>query len=119
MPKTNIAVYQFGRTTASFVIPNGVTVTNSPWTDCVTALSQANYKHLGLSIRAPGKWSSPGTNVGFEAASTKYSEKVLGAPHVHGGQGVEHRAAIGYTATPAKPPATHYEHMKIYIGEFS
>jgi hypothetical protein len=38
---------------------------------------------------------------------------------VHGGQGVNHRAAIGYTATAAAGPATHYEFMKIYIGQFS
>jgi hypothetical protein len=119
MPTTKLAVYQYGRTTASFVIAGGVKVTGSPWQDCVTALAQANYKHVGIAIRAPGKWSSPGSNPGSLAASTKYGPGVLSKPHVHGGQGVEHRAAIGYTATPAPDPETHYQHMKIYIGEFS
>jgi hypothetical protein len=122
MPNTRIAVHEYNQTTKSFVIHGGVTVTGNAWNDCVTALNQANFRpvqHPGQTIRVPAHWSNPGNNVGNVAVSTAYNGAVLGQPHVHGGQGVGHRAAIGYTATAAPAPATHYEVMKIYIGEFS
>ena len=122
MPLTRLAVHEYNQTTQSFVIHGGVTVTGSAWNDCVAALNQANFRpvqHPLQTIRAPGAWTNPGNNVGNVAVSTAFNGTVLGNPHVHGGQGVGHRAAIGYTATPAAAPATHYEFMKIYIGQFS
>jgi hypothetical protein len=45
-----------------------------------------------------------------------YSAAVLGMPHVHGGPGVTHRAALGRRETVVNG---YYQYLNIYIGEFS
>lgn len=122
MPATNLAVHEYGHTTRNFLLPHGVAKSNSIWADCITALQDADYhpqQHSAQTVRAPNAWSSPGTNIESAAASAQWNNAYLGQPHVHGGVGVGHRAAIGcrFSLHPGQPP--YYNWLRIYIGEFS
>lgn len=124
MPVTRIAVYEYGATTKSYVVQGGVVRSASIWNDCLTALNalSVNFRPQqwpGQTIRAPGNWSNPANNIGNAAANTAYSAAVLASPHVHGGIGVGHRAAIGCVTNSAPAIGGVYPYMKIYIGEFS
>jgi hypothetical protein len=124
MPLTRIAVYEYGATTKSYIIHGGVIRSASVWDDCITALNDlsVNFRPQqwpGQTIRSPGAWSNPANNIGNAAASRAYSTAVLGSPHVHGGVGVTHRAAIGCVTNAAPAIGGVYPFMKIYIGEFS
>lgn len=124
MPNTKLAVYEYGAITKSFIVPSGVVRTASVWDDCVNALNAIGVAFRpnqwpNQTIRAPNAWSSPGSNIGNQAASTAYSAAVLASPHVHGGVGPQHRAAIGCVTNHAPPVGGIYPFMKIYIGEFS
>ncbi|OUR97573.1 hypothetical protein A9Q81_12935 [Gammaproteobacteria bacterium 42_54_T18] len=121
---TKIAIYEYNETTKSYVIPGGVTCTLSIWDDCITALNalSVNFRpgqFPGQTVRAPGAWSTPALNIGAAAVSTRYTASVLGDPHVHGGAGVNHRAAIGCVTNSAPPVGGDYPFMEIYIGQFS
>lgn len=124
MPLTRLAVYEYNQTTKSFIVQGGVVRTLSIWDDCITALNalSVNFRPRqwpNQTIRAPGAWSNPANNVGNAAVSTAYSAAVLADPHVHGGQGVGHRAAIGCVTNQAPGVGNVYPFMKIYIGQFS
>ncbi|SFC96735.1 hypothetical protein [Pseudoalteromonas denitrificans] len=124
MPVTRIAVYEYNQTTKSYVINAGVVRGNSIWDDCITALNSldVNYRPEqcpGQTIRSPGAWSNPANNIGNAAVSTRFGAGVLADPHVHGGVGVGHRAAIGCVTNDAPAIGGTYPYMKIYIGEFS
>jgi len=123
MADTHIAVHEYGHTTKSYVIRGGVTVTNSVWNDCVDAVCTAGFKPQQFpqqTIRKPGHWSTPANNLGNAACSQAYTNGVMANPHVHGGAGSTHRAAIGYRMTPADNEVGEtYQFMKIYIGQFS
>lgn len=124
MPNTKIAVYEYGSTTKSYVVAGGVVRTACVWDDCVYALNAVGvafrpYQWPNAAIRAPGAWSNPANNIGNAAASTQYGQGVLASPHVHGGTGVQHRAAIGCVTNHAPAIGGFYPFMKIYIGEFS
>ena len=115
---TKIAIHEYGATTQSYSIAN-LPATASVWDDCVTAINIAGFRPQQFplqTIRAPGAWSSPGTNVDNAAASQAFAAGVLASPHVHGGQGPGHRAAIGCRVVLA---GANYQFMKIYIGQFS
>lgn len=122
MPDTHIAIHEFGATTKSYVIRGGVVATGSIWDDCLNAITDAGFRpqaHPLQAMRRPGAWSSPGTNRGNAAASKAWGADVMGTPHLHGGQGVNHRCAIGCRLTPAAvAPGGTYQFMKIYLGEF-
>ncbi|WP_156880403.1 MULTISPECIES: hypothetical protein [Thermomonas] len=123
MPSTHIAIHEYGNTTRSYVIPAGVVASGSIWEDCLNAISASGFRPAqwpGQTIRRPNAWSNPANNVGNAAASQAFVESVKKNPHVHGGVGVNHRAAIGCRLTPQVVPAgSTYQFMKIYIGQFS
>jgi len=124
MTMTRLAVYEYGATTKSYIVHGGVVRTDSVWDDCINALTalSVNFRPQqwpGQTIRRPGAWSNPAHNVGNAAASTSYNATVMGNPHIHGGTGVTHRAAIGCVTNSAPAIGGNYPFMKIYIGEFS
>ncbi|VUD67311.1 hypothetical protein TDB9533_03729 [Thalassocella blandensis] len=124
MPLTRLAVYEYGATTKSYIVHGGVTRTASIWDDCITALNaiSVNFRPQqwpGQTVRAPGAWSNPANNVGNAAASTAFGANVMSNPHVHGGVGVGHRAAIGCVTNNAPVIGGNYPYMKIYLGQFS
>lgn len=123
MPDTRIAIHEYGHPTKSYFIAGGVVASGSIWEDCLTAITAAGFRPQqwpGQTIRRPNAWSNPANNVDNAAASTAYSATVLAEPHVHGGVGPGHRAAIGCRLTPAAPAVGGtYQFMKIYIGQFS
>lgn len=124
MPLTRIAVYEYGATTKSYVVRGGVVRSASVWDDCINALTalSVNFRPKqwpGQTIRSPGHWSNPANNIGNAAASASYNATVMGNPHVHGGVGGTHRAAIGCVTNTPPAIGSTYPFMKIYIGEFS
>ncbi|MCD9087847.1 hypothetical protein [Stenotrophomonas sp. SY1] len=124
MPNTKLAVYEYGAITRSYVVPNGVVRTDCVWNDCIDALNALGVDFRPVqwpnaAVRRPNAWSNPGNNIGANAASTAYGPAVLGSPHVHGGIGPQHRAAIGCTTNNQPPLGNIYPFMKIYIGQFS
>ena len=122
MPDTHIAIHEYNQTTKSYVIKGGVVASASIWEDCLEAITAAGFRpqqYPFQAIRRPNAWSSPATNLGNAAASKAWAEGVMGTPHVHGGQGKEHRCAIGCRLTPiGAQPGTIYQFMKIYLGGF-
>jgi hypothetical protein len=123
MPDTRIAIHEYGATTKSHFIAGGIQSTGSIWQDCLDAIASVGFRpeqYPGQAIRAPGAWSNPANNVDNAAASQAFGAGVLANPHVHGGVGPRHRAAIGCRLTPAAVAAGGtYQYMKIYIGQFS
>lgn len=124
MPSTHLAVYEYGHTTKSYILNTEVPCSASMWEDCLVALQLAAMQgfkcgqHPLQQIRRPNAWSNPANNIGAAAAGQAWNGALMGQPHVHGGQGVTHRAAIGCKLT-ANAANTHWQFMKVYIGQFS
>lgn len=117
---TIVHIHEYGCTTSTHTIVGaGLPQSASPWSDCVLAISLVGYRSGQFplqTIREPGAWSAPANNVGNAAVSMVYTAAVLGMPHVHGGQGVTHRAALGRRETVV---GGYYQYLNIYIGQFS
>jgi hypothetical protein len=120
---TIVHIHEYGCKTKSYTLSgnngSGVPQSNGVWDDCVLAISLTGYRsgqHPNETIRAPGAWSAPATNIGNGAAAMAYAPGVLAQPHVHGGRGVGHRAALGCRFTTQNG---YYQYLNIYIGEFS
>jgi len=124
MATTHIAIHEYGCTTKSYVLNSLVPKSPSIWEDCLNAISLAALQgfkcgqHPIGAIRRPNAWSNPANNIGNQAAGKAWNNTLKANPHVHGGVGIDHRAAIGCTAT-ANAAGTHWQFMKIYIGQFS
>jgi hypothetical protein len=115
---TKIAIHEYGCTTSSHTIPD-IPVGDSVWDDCLVAIELSGYRSgqfPNQAIRRPNAWSNPANNVDNAAASQQYNAAVLANPHVHGGQGPNHRAALGCRVAIN---GANYQFMKIYIGQFS
>ena len=115
---TTVHIHEYNCTTASYTIAD-VPIGGSLLDDCVLVIGLTGYRsgqHPGQTIRAPGAWSNPAGNVGNAAAGQQFAAGVLASPHVHGGMGPGHRAAIGARTVAA---GANYQYMNIYIGQFS
>lgn len=116
---TVVHVHEYNQKTESFTIAAGLPVGASVWSDCVLAIGLVGYRsgqYPLQTIREPGAWTAPGNNVGNLAVSMAYSAAVLAMPHVHGGVGPNHRAALGCRNTVN---GASYQYMNIYIGQFN
>ncbi len=116
---TVVHIHEYDQSTKTYTLDPTLPVGNSVWSDCVLAINLAGFRpqqHPGQTIREPGAWTGPGNNVGNRAVSMASGAAVLLMPHVHGGVGIGHRAALGCRNTVN---GTNYQYMNIYIGQFS
>jgi hypothetical protein len=115
---TTVRVYEYNCGTVTHEIDD-LPQTLNVWSDCINALQNANFRpqqYPGQTVRAPGAWTNPALNIENLAVTLAWNAAYLAQPHVHGGQGVGHRAVIGCKSTVA---GNNYVTLRIYIGQFS